>query len=420
MRLAVLALLMPAVALGNVVTLDATTETLEVTTSAAVNTDYSVSYMDNASGTLTPGSSHGQITTATTTTVLAAPGASTQRAVTAVSLCNVSTTASQSLTVKHDTSGTERVVYRASLAPNECLAASNDGAWVVVTSGGIQKVATSPANIGGRPYVWSKTATATDAAGYSYANWKDAGRPGAYSLGTPGLNGVATDCSVVGTAGTGGALTIGAPLFTNASTGSLYLRSATVTAAAVGTYALIDVLWINTGLVVTTTTAQTTTSPTLPARDSNGSTNGEDVELALLTTTANTNAAVISNTTASYTDSDGNAGNTATFFALVGYQAPATPVIGTWMPFNYATGDRGIRALASITLGTSYGAGALSAVLYRVVAVVGVSTVNNPTTYAPEVSPRLYNGSCLAWVAVGNPATTAPALTAAAVQVVER
>ena len=411
--------LLAALALGNVVTLDATTESLEVTTSAAVNLDYAVSYVDNASGTITPGSSHGQVTTATTTAVLAAPGSSTQRAVTAVSLCNVGS-ASQTVVVKHDTSGTERVIARASLAASECFSAANDGTWQVLGSNGVAKVTEQPSIIGGRPYVWTKSATVTDTAGYSYAFFKDTGMPGAFSVGTPGLNGVATDCSVVGTAGTGGALTVGAPLLTNASSGALYLRSVTATAAAIGTYALIDVLWVNTGLVVTTTTAQAITTPTLPARDANGSTNGEAVELALLTTTANTNAAVISNTTASYTDSDGNAGNTAVFFALAGFQAPVTPVIGTWMPFRYAAGDRGIRALASITLGTSYGAGALSAVLYRTLATVGVTVANNPTTFVPEVSPRVYNGSCLAWVAIGNPATTAPALTSAVVQVVER
>lgn len=411
--------LLAALALGNVVTLDATTESLEVTTSAAVNLDYAVSYVDNASGTITPGSSHGQVATATTTAVLAAPGSSTQRAVTAVSLCNVGS-ASQTVVVKHDTSGTERVIARASLAASECFSAANDGTWQVLGSNGVAKVTAQPSVIDGRPYVWTKSATATDTAGYSYAYFKDTGMPGAFSVGTPGLNGVATDCSVVGTAGTGGALTVGAPLLTNASSGALYLRSVTATAAAIGTYALIDVLWVNTGLVVTTTTAQAITTPTLPARDANGSTNGEAVGLALLTTTANTNAAVISNTTASYTDSDGNAGNTAVFFALAGFQAPATPVIGTWMPFQYAAGDRGIRALASITLGTSYGAGALSAVLYRTLATVGVTVANNPTTFVPEVSPRIYNGSCLAWVAIGNPATTAPALTSAVVQVVER
>lgn len=411
--------LLTTLALGNIVTLDATTETLDVTTSAAVNTDYSVSYMDHASGTLTPGSSHGQITTATTTAILAAPGASTQRAVAAITICNVGT-ASQTITLKHDTSGTERVIGRSTLGPSECAMVDNAGVLRRVGSNGALQVNTSTTDIGGRVYNWTKIATATDAAGYHYGYFKDAGLPGAASFGTPGLNGVATDCSTVGTAGSGGALTFGSPLFANASSGALYLRSATVTSAAVGTYALIDVLWVNTGLVVTTTTAQTTTSPTLPARDATGSTNGEAVELALYATAATTNAAVIANTTASYTDSDGNAGATATFSGLVGFQAPATPVIGTWMPFTYAAGDRGVRALASITLGTSYVTGSLSAMLYRTLAVVGVPTVSSPTTLVPEISPRLYNGSCLAWVALGNPATTAPALTAATIQVVER
>lgn len=95
--------LVVAVALGNVVTLDATTESLEVSTSSTASTDYSVSYVDNASGTITPGSTHGNIASITTTTILAAPAASTQRAVAAVSLCNVSTTAAQTVTVRHDT-----------------------------------------------------------------------------------------------------------------------------------------------------------------------------------------------------------------------------------------------------------------------------------------------------------------------------
>lgn len=410
--------LVMAIAAGNIVTLDATTETLEITTSAAVNTDYTVSYTNNASGTITPGSSHGQITTATTTSVLSAPASSEQRAVTAVSICNVGA-AAQTVTVKHDTSGTERVIARATLAASECLVASNDGRWTALNSAGTPKVATSPSTRGGHSYVWSKSATAVDTIGYHYAYGKDTGFPGAYSLGSPGLNGVATDCSVVGTAGSGGALSIGAPVFTNAASGSLYLKSWTVTGAVVGTYALIDVLWYNTGLAVTTTTAQAITTPTFPARDANGSSNGEAVYLALLTTTANTNAAVITNTTASYTDAEGNAGATAAQFAMVGFQTVATPVIGTWTPLYPAAGDTGTRAVASVTLGTSYGAGALSLVAYRVIAVAGVGVANNATTIVPSISPRVYNGSCLMVVALGAPAVTAPAITAAVAQIEE-
>jgi hypothetical protein len=174
------------------------------------------------------------------------------------------------------------------------------------------------------------------------------------------------------------------------------------------------VLWYNTGIVVTTTTAQAITFPGLPARDVDGSTNGVGVFAALLTTTANTNSAVISNTTISYTDSEGNAGNTGTFQGLVGWQAPATPVIGTWMRFQLAAGDRGIRSVQSITLGTSYGAGALSLVLYRPLA-----SIENPIAYggglltAPQFFPapgvRIYNGTCTWMISVAN-ATTASSL----------
>ena len=417
-------LLISLVLAASAANLNDTDETLTATTTSTAATDVTVNYVDfttSSGANVGSGEQVTNFTTATTSTVLAAPASSTTRTPSFIRACNKGA-ASQSVTVQYaKTAGGLSVrQLTASLIAGECITWGNDGQSTSSSSGGIPKLAINPSNIGGHPYVWTKTATATDAAGYSYGFFKDAGRPGAFSVGTPGLNGVATDCSVVGTAGTGGALSLGAPLFTNAGSGSLYLRSATVTAAAVGTYMLVDVLWYNTGLVVTTTTAQAITTPTLPARDANGSTNGEGVELALLTTTANTNAAVISTTSASYTDSDGNAGNTASFFALVGFQAPATPVIGTWMPFNFATSDRGIRALASVTLATSYGAGALSAVLYRPLATVGVSVANNPTTLVPEISTRLYNGSCLAWVAIGNPATTAPALTAATIQVVER
>jgi hypothetical protein len=411
--------LLIAATLGNVITLDATTESLEVQTLSAASTDYTVSYLDLSSGTPTPGSTHGNVASVTTTTVLAAPAASTQRAVTAVSLCNVGTT-SQSLIVKHDASGTERTISRAALGPSECLQASNDGSWSVFTSGGVPKRADQPAVIGGRNYTWWKTATATDAATYGYANWKDAGGPGAFSLGTPGLNGRTTDCSVVGTAGSGGALSLGAPLFTNAVSGSLYLRSATVTAQAIGPYQLVDVLWYSTGTVVTTTTVQVADAGVLPARDVNGTTNGEGVALGILTTTANTNAAVVNNSTANYESSDGVGNRNATLFNQVGFMFPATPVIGTFTRFNLAAGDRGIRVLGNITLGTSLGGGAISAVLYRPIATVGVSTVNTPVVFVPEISPRLYNGSCLAWIFIGGTGTTAPAIGDATIQVVER
>lgn len=406
--------------------LNATDESLTATTTSTAATDITVNYVEfttSSGANIGSGEQVTNFTTATTSTILAAPAAgTTTRSPSFIKACNKGT-ASQTVTIQYvKTAGSLSVQQaRMSLAPGECGTIGNDGAVRVSDSGGIPKsLSHSNPIVGGRNYTWVKTATATDAAAYGYAPWKDAGGPGAYSLGTPGVNGVVTDCSVVGTAGSGGALSLGAPLFTNATTGSLWLTSVNLQAQAVGSYQLVDVLWYNTGLVVTTTTAQAVVNPTLPARDANGTTNGEDVWFSILTTTANTNAAVINTSTFIYTDSDGNSPNTGTLFNLVGYMFPATPVIGTNTRFSLAAGDRGVRTLASVTLATSLGAGAISAVLYRPLATVGISTANVPVVFVPPTSVRLYNGSCLAWIFVGGSGTTAPAIGDATIQVVER
>lgn len=405
--------------------LNATDESLTATTTTTAATDVTVNYVEfttSSGANIGSGEQVTNFTTATTSTILAAPAAATTtRSPSFIKACNKGTS-SQTVTIQYVKTAGSLTLRQAimSLNAGECGTIGNDGVINVSTAGGVPKRADQPVIIGGRNYTWFKTATATDAAAYGYANWKDAGGPGAYSLGTPGLNGVVTDCSVVGTAGSGGALSLGAPLFTNAASGSLYLRSATVTAQAVGPYQLVDVLWYNTGLVVTTTTAQAITQPTLPARDDNGTSNGEGVSFSILTTTANTNAAVINTSTFIYTDSDGNSPNTGTLFNQVGYMFPATPVIGTHTRFNLAAGDRGVRSVASVTLATSLGAGAISAVLYRPIATVGVTVANTPVVFVPEISPRLYNGSCLAWIFIGGTGTTAPAIGDATIQVVER
>lgn len=405
--------------------LNATDESLTATTTSTAATDVTVNYVDfttSSGANIGSGEQVTNFTTATTSTILAAPAAgTTTRSPSFIKACNKGAT-SQTVTIQYAKTAGGLSVRQAlmSLNAGECGTVGNDGTVNVATAGGVAKTSNGAPIITGRNYTWAKVATATDAAAYGYANWKDAGRPGAYSLGTPGVNGVVTDCSVVGTAGSGGALSLGTPLITNASSGSLYLRSATVTAQAVGPYMLVDVLWYNTGLVVTTTTAQAVVNPALPARDANGTSNGEAVLFSLLTTTANTNAAVINTSTIIYTDSDGNSPNTGTLFNLAGYMIPATPVIGNVTPFNLAAGDRGIRTMASVTLATSLVAGAVTGILYRPIATVGVTVANTPVVFVPEISPRIYNGSCLAWMFVGGTGTTAPAIGDATIQVVER
>lgn len=405
--------------------LNDTDESLTATTTTTAATDVTVNYVEfttSSGANIGSGEQVTNFTTATTSTILAAPSAgTTTRSPSFIKACNKGT-ASQTVTIQYAKTAGSLSLRQAvmSLAAGECGTIGNDGVLNVSTTGGVPKRADQPVIIGGRNYTWFKTATATDAASYGYANWKDAGRPGAFSLGTPGLNGRTTDCSTVGTAGSGGALSLGAPLFVNASSGSLWLQSVNLQAQAPGSYQLIDILWYSTGTVVSTTTVQVADAGVLPARDDNGTSNGEGVTLAIYTTTANTNAAVVNNSTANYENSDGVGNRTATLFNLAGFMFPATPVIGTFTRFNLAAGDRGIKTLGNITLGTSLGAGAISAVLYRPLASVGISAANVPVVFVPPTSVRLYNGTCLAWIFTGGTGTTAPAIGDATIQVVER
>ena len=161
---------------------------------------------------------------------------------------------------------------------------------------------------------------------------------------------------------------------------------------------LAGVLWVNTGLTVTTTTAQNITTPTLPARDFQGTTSGIGCMIGIVTTTANTNAATISNSTISYTNSTGTAGRTATLLGNAGDQFPATPVIGTTVWFQLAAGDTGVKSIESVTLGTSLGGGAISVIIARPILWSGILTANMQLVndFAHH-GIQIYPDSCLHW-----------------------
>lgn len=385
--------------------LDATTKTLEILTTAAVNTDYYISYADITTSAFTPAVSDGQITTATTTTVLSAPGASTQRQVKHISITNRSTTTAQGITVKYDVSGTERYLTPSlTLGAGESCQYNNDTGWIVLDKNGQVKTKnTLVEGLNGRALGFYKTGTAPEAAGNKYCFLKDAGYPGAFAVGTPGLAGRTTDGTTTTDAG--------CIPFTNASSGSIYLSRLDISSTVAGFYGLFDLLWINSGIVVTTTTAQTINSVAWPARDANGSTNGEGVQIGLLVTTATTNAALNSTMTVSYTNSEGTAGRTATVGTAVD-SFPATGVIGTLVFFKLAAGDKGVRSIQSITLAVSLAAGAVSLIAFRPIIDRPVIVANTGTMAVDLPNPgiKLYSGTCLIPYAIAS-ATTAQIIT---------
>ena len=244
------------------------------------------------------------------------------------------------------------------------------------------------------PDSFIKVGATMENAGVFHSLFYTSGQPGAAAAPTPGLAGTALTTYA------------GQIPWTN-PTGGNESRLMRLSAAAnvVGTLVLVDRLWHNSGLVVTTTTAQTVNSVAWPARDENGSTNGNDIMVGIEVSTATTNASAVTNTTMSYTNEAGTAGRTATmsFFN-------ATAVAGTFVPFQLQAGDGGIRSVQSVTLGTSYGAGTIHLVAYRVLAQVPIMSANvgNFVDIISSGAVRLYDNTVpqLLWLPSATTATT--------------
>lgn len=359
-----------------------------VTLSAANPIDVHASYVDLNGDTVTPLRTNTKITTATTTTIVASPASGTQRNVKGLYITNSSVGTNCDLAVYH-TDGTSSVeLMQFVLLPGENMTFNADGTWRHRDKNGAEY---PPAGLGaynGRAVPFMKTGTAADTVGYWYCTSKDAGFPGAWSPGTPGINGRVTD----------GTLTQdnGSIPIKNPQTGTNYITELIMQANVNHSHLFFDCLWVNSGISVTTTTAQAIVSPTLPARDVDGGTNGEGCMIAMLTTTANTNSAAIANSTISYTNSKGVVGRTARLSAIAGSQIPVSPVIGTLVWFSLDAGDTGVRSIQSITLGTSLVAGAVSLMICRDIASLGTTVVN---VAAQKIlgtpGTRLYNGTCL-------------------------
>lgn len=362
-------------------TLSATTQSLQLVSSSSSALSVVASWGDLTSGGIDLGSNQVAISSATTTEIVAAPGASTDRQVKGITIRNTGA-ASNTVTVLKDVSGTDYTVTPAvALSPGEALHYHCAQGWRVLdVSGRIKVTASELQGSAGRAMSFLKVGAAMEAAGVLHSHHAASGFPGAWTLGTPGVNGANLSNA------DGGCIP-----FTNASSGGVYLTGMTATMTVAGGVWLVDVLWYNTGLTVTTTTAQTFTTPTWPARDVNGSTNGEGVGFGILATATLGNAA-ITNTTASYTDSDGNAGATATIASVA-----ASLTAGSVVPFQLAAGDKGVGSIQSVTLGTSYVSGSLSIVAFRRIAYIPVPLANTGQQAMFDGNPgvRLFDGSCL-------------------------
>lgn len=368
--------------------LTSTSDILRVITSAAAQIECHASWVDVASGAGLLGRQNTPaITTATTTTVVPSPAASTGRNVRHLNITNDHASASCIVTVEHFDGTTATEIIAFTLLPGENMIFAENGNWSHRDAQGAEYPPAGKGAFDGFSVAFMKTGTGADAVGYWYSTAKDAGFPGAWSPGAPGVNGRVTDGT---TAADNGCIPI-----KNPAVGSNFLTGLELSASVAHTHLFYDILWVNTGLVVTTTTAQAIAMPALPPRDINGTTSGEGCMIGMLFTAASTNAAVISNSTVTYTNSAGIAGRTATLAAIAGSQIPATPVIGTVIWFNLQVGDKGVQAITAVTLNTSLVTGSISMMIARDLAQMGNPIVNvSATKVIKDPGIRLYNGTC--------------------------
>jgi hypothetical protein len=161
---------------------------------------------------------------------------------------------------------------------------------------------------------------------------------------------------------------------------------------------LCDRLWQNSDIVVTTTTAQTINSITWPARDNNGTSNGEGVIIGMEIHTATTNAGTINGAFITYTNSDNVSGRTGYFRGNASRRLNSTMVRGYFCPIVLSQGDRGVKSIQSITLTTSLVSGSINLVAFRVIDIFNgllAHHANNRPTSSIVSGPRpiLYSGT---------------------------
>lgn len=101
--------------------LTSTSDLISVVTGQAVPVDVHASWVDYASGSVAPGRTNTAISTATTTTVVGSPAASTQRNVKTLHLRNKDASASVDVTVRHTDGTTVVELIKITLAAGDSL-----------------------------------------------------------------------------------------------------------------------------------------------------------------------------------------------------------------------------------------------------------------------------------------------------------
>lgn len=104
-----------------ILVLNTTTKSIKASmaaTAETTNPDFVVAYADNTGTSFTEAVNDGALNGVSDVTLVSAPGASTRRIVKDITICNRDTR-NNTITLKYDNNGTERVFAKVTLAPNE-------------------------------------------------------------------------------------------------------------------------------------------------------------------------------------------------------------------------------------------------------------------------------------------------------------
>lgn len=116
--------------------LTTTTDVIQIVTGSATTLDVHASWVDNASGTITPGRTNTEITTATTTTVVASPAVSTQRNIQTMLVSNLSASAGQ-VTINYFDGTATVTLFSLSLLAGYTVQFAAGSGFSVFTSAGV-------------------------------------------------------------------------------------------------------------------------------------------------------------------------------------------------------------------------------------------------------------------------------------------
>lgn len=225
----------------------------------------------------------------------------------------------------------------------------------------------------------AKAVTPTVVAGRPWSTWALGGSPGAGAFDTT-LNGVTLSSS--------SSLVNGQIPHFDPGSGNAYLANFGGQLTQAANVLLLDRIWHNGGINITSTSAQSITSPTWPARDANGATNGVGIVLAV-EVSAGTGAGTPT-ITIGYTNSSGTGSRTATNIQATA----ASSAAGSFYLIGLQAGDIGVQSVQSITLSATWTSGTINIVAFRLLAALPVLG-QTPFSLDSLTSgfPRIYNGT---------------------------